>query len=204
MKMIKLIGGLLFIAIICASCKKKFCCDGISFTIHPLYLSFQDTSGNDLVKGIGFDVWRDGGYVTGGEEDVGGIVKPELFTLEFVFENGIPNPNLSISPLMALQKETLLEAKLGLKNDYLSFYPRSFSDQPFVEKITFKMTCPYIFRDYAKHDIVTWWKKHPSISPICYRIEFEGKEITEITYNDSSGFYNGSELSFATVVLDSK
>ena len=60
---------------------------------HSLWLSFQDDSGNDLMKGIGFDTWSSevAGLVTGGEDDYGGPVKSELFTLEYVFEDGIPN-----------------------------------------------------------------------------------------------------------------
>ncbi|MDR2910387.1 MAG: hypothetical protein LBV47_03350 [Bacteroidales bacterium] len=67
-----------------------------------LHLAVTDASGNDLTKGIGIEVamydpnssYINGRYwVTGNEEEyTEGRIKPELYTLDIIFEDGIPNP----------------------------------------------------------------------------------------------------------------
>ena len=68
-----------------------------------------------------------------------------------------------------------------------------------VKKLIFRITCPYIFGDDQAHDIVTYWRKsdkNRANGKACYRIEFEGKEVTDISYADYE------QMSFATIVLD--
>jgi hypothetical protein len=104
MKTIKFI--ILFLAILMTnSCSKdetgitpkfideEIIVEGIPFREHLLWLGFQDASGNNLLKGIGYDIWKDGEYVTATKEDPeSGIIKPELYTLEYIYPDGIPNP----------------------------------------------------------------------------------------------------------------
>ena len=187
------------------------------FYQHHLILSFQDASGNDLVKGIGFDVWQPGEiYITGVEDDSGGEIKRELYTLEIEFEDEVPNvwkpaPASLINgfpayiltervPVMGLCKgwSDYNHVELNGNYDYLSFGTQSYKDMdiPFAEKITFKLTCPYLFSDNEAHEIVTWWKLYIEETgvqnTICYRVEFGGKEF--IT--------NNKVFSVATVVFD--
>ena len=93
-------------------------------------------------------------------------------------------------------------------------------EHPFNEKATFQLSCPYIFGDNKVHDIATWWKPEKiadawlghrflELAPSCYRIEIDGKEITEITYvsdlpYNQSGSIHGQAgpYSIATIVLD--
>ena len=46
--------------------------------------------------------------------------------------------------------------------------------------LTYKIKCPYIFGDDAVHELVTYWEipneRNPSAK--CYRITFEGNEVT--------------------------
>ena len=181
MKVLKLIG-LLFMVVVCASCEKP--------APDPIYtrylcLSFRDVSGNDLVNGIGFEVWRDGGYVTGGEDDTGGIIKPELYTLFFICEDKNANRlnYMSPNPIMALQKSGSIEVPHPYMNnyDYLTFDIITEKSKPFVEKITLKLKCSYLFGDNEVHDIVTWWERQ-SKGDLCYHIEYGGKEYTEIDH----------------------
>jgi hypothetical protein len=72
------------------------------FYHHSVYLAVIDASGNDLTKGIGIEVamydpnsdYIDGRYwITSNEKEyTEGRIKPELYTLDIIFEDGIPNP----------------------------------------------------------------------------------------------------------------
>ena len=213
---------LLYLVITYTSCKDtKFldCCIDIDGYDHNMYLSFQDSSGNDLVKGIGFYA-RDseiGEYVTGKEEDESGWVNNDLFYLEYVYPDEIQNIWKSErGSVYDYPKEIYLVKGKKVAETYPEFgnYDRlffttgspkmyhtssgKFIEVPFAEKIIFRFTCPYVFGDNKAHDIVTWWKPHDNKNAsraLCYQIEFEGKEYTPITYNSSA-------ISFATIILN--
>ena len=186
--------------------------------IHILYLSFQDASGNDLVKGIEFNAWDriNGVEITGREEDMGGAVKPELYSLEYVYEDRNQDPSKQRHsgnhPITALNKGVGLNEAYPEVNsayDYLQFYTHSTNSLyyeifegrnvkvPFAENITIKLKCHYLFGDNVVHEIVTLWEK-PTIGVYskCYRIKFGGKEFTEIIYE------NYNQYSIATVILE--
>ena len=183
-------------------------CDEESrFYLYMLSISFQDVSGNDLVDGIGFNVWvSDGVSVTGGKDDSHGIVKHNLYTLEYVYEDGIPNTWKAdttptyIPDIPDPYIEFVRTYKEPERNDnycYLSFSNYSLkidSDfkEIFAEKITIKLKCSYIFSDNEEHEIVTWWKILNEKRAMCDRIEFEGKEFTVKTTNG----YQSATLGF--------
>ena len=178
---------------------------GLNFYIHTLYLSFQDASGNDLVKGISTEPKK----IT---------VEPELYTLEIDFEDGIPNPwkyvtKMSLFGGWAIERN--LHIAVNENYDYLRFttggsptYAAYGDDKdkrvdkiPFSEKITFTLKCPYLFDDNVAYEIVTWWKPSKRVQlggTICYCIEFEGKEFIEIITDE----YETSSV--ATIVLSKK
>ena len=162
-----------------------------------LLISFQDTTGKDLVKGIGYDWWQSD--IIQEEEAVQGPIKRDLYTLDVVFPD-------SCMSMYALQKE--LEKQPGIRPVesvpvlvlrkvngyyYLYFSEASYAgrringvyEYPMAEMITFKLRCPYIFGDDTEHEIISYWKPRPSpYSPYCYHIEFDGKEI--INHQDFS------------------
>ena len=187
--------------------------------IHCLYLSFLDTSGNDLIKGIGYDWFQpegdESGEIASREKERGGLVKPDLYTLDVVFPDGIenpwypkPQPGVILeprTPYMGVWKRTSDHPPYDPKGYYLTFSTSSYREfvfqQPFAEKITFRVKCPYVFGDDATHDIVTWWvheRQDYALGTKCYRVEFDGKEYTQITYE------YGDQMSLATVVLESR
>ena len=133
---------------------------------HYLWLSFQDTLGNDLVKGIEF-VWSD--------SVMSDIIKPELYTLDIVFEDGITNP-LRHSPLCLANGRLLLPSIANLDSQYLWLGIASFRKFDFAEKITLRLTCPYLFDDNEAYDIVTWWELHDYYTT-CFRVEVDGREF---------------------------
>ena len=186
------------------------------FYQHLLWISFQDATGSDLVTGIGFDYWvtnSNGLIITGGEDEPGGTVKSELFSVEYVYEDGIPNPwkpepkpgviYVENHPEIGLRKGKYYskEFPMNVNYDYLMFDTKSLRDErfPFAEKIIIRLKCSYIFGDDEVHDIITWWKPYiyenrdSSIYGVCYRIEFGGKEfLVEIFEN----------AAVATIILD--
>ena len=235
MKTLKFAVLLLAMLAVC-SCGDKddtnnTCCDN-SLYQHSIWISFQDASGNDLTEGIGCNL--NGKVDENGEvsvldyetrklvkvkiDDLGGWVKPELYTLEYVYEEGIPNPwkpepkpyvtYHEHYPDLYLYKGLDLPKKFRDYN-YLWFdtgsyrytgfpeallYGWSIEEAPFAEKIIFRLTCPYLFGDDAEHDIVTWWEPLFGNNTICSRVEYDGKEC----------LLEGGEESYpiATIILD--
>ena len=152
-----------------------------SFYYHLLLLSFQDASGTDLIKGIEFDRLQ----------LYAGTVRSD-YTLNAVYPDGITNP----VPYYTIDNNEgiLFEDD----KDHLSFASTSYKvrydsrgieiKEPFVEKIIYKLRCPYIFGDDETHEIVTWWEAKTEYDygkleyALCCRIEFNGKVFTEIKY----------------------
>ena len=173
----------------------------------------------------------------GGEKDAWGEVKRETHALDRIYEDvyvesdmyreihGNTFPYNLVFPPMGFRRGKPFSKKYPELNgnyDYLYFQTDGQgspgSEYLFREKVTFRLTCPHIFGDDAEHDIDTWWKpgedryvhgvKVSGIgSPICYRMEIDGKEVTGITYiNDDRlltyyGKFDGP-YSLAMVVLE--
>ena len=135
-----------------------------------LYLSFQDGSGNDLVKGVGF-THHDR---TSKEEAAGGVVKPHLYTLEVIF-HGIMEPSwhpflpppsiLRIRPPLSI----ITPRYTVVKKDYYHFRFGLFSTPvcdaggpvPPADKISIMLTLPHVFGDNVPREIVTHWRPLP-------------------------------------------
>ena len=208
MKSIKLL--ILLVVVATVSCDEFVETDNDVFAYyHLLYLSIKDASGNDLVKGIGLESWR--GETE--EEATGGIVMPDLYTLEYIFPNHWQSQSFGhYSRFSFINGKVFKEANPELKHDdydLLQFYVYTHSVHygygivvkvPFAEKVTFKLKCPYIFGNDTEHEIVTWWKRSEKSSnaALCYRIELGGKEFTKITYSPNE------DISCATVIWEDK
>jgi len=174
-----------------------------------LYLSILDASGNNLAKGIDCYVWdSEEGKRSELVSNDGGVVKPDLYTLEVVF----PEPCMDTyhpQPLPGVYSYDEHVPELAvhkIDDDYFLYlrtnsnYEESACSKP-AEMLIFKLKCSYIFDDDVVHEIVTYWKEgnKPTHSRLCYRIELDGKETTEeIVYE----YHN--QTSRATIILKSR
>ena len=168
MKQLKLTVCLLFLAIINTSCEWFYHDDTRIEPSHTysFYLSFQDTSGNDLISGIEFDYFNE-------NTSSGEVSNSDVFFL-----------NKSTNFYGAVYTVSI--------NKFDYFYVRlsasSPESSPALNKITFKLKCPYIFEDNSIHEIVTYWapESKNSRNHVCYSIEYDGKDITEFFENKAT------------------
>ena len=229
MKKIKLFCCLIF-TLVYLSCENNIVEEHYPYYQHTLLLSFKDVSGNDLVKGIGYswnppNVTSEeesiGGIVYPHLYTLK-VIFPEGATdvNDKSLWPGTPEPSDTIKrPFIELLKpydenmkfldavgkpldgyemyKDFWEAMGDFYHLMIISHSRQLDD---VEKLVFRLTCPYVFGDYNAHDIVTYWResygKNMTKGKACYRIEFEDKEITEISYAQYE------QLSFATIVID--
>jgi len=191
-----------------------------------LLLSFQDDSGKDLIKGIGYDWWQSD--IIPEEEATKGPVDRSLFTLNFVYPDecldGLEAYNWIASlpgvisdryegPCLVLVKEKnkcFFEFTLNCIKNFP--FGGNYETYPPAEKISIIISCPYIFGNEEKHEIVTYWKLiDVDLRPIgynkdlryCYRMEYDGKEISvrhdRIFVHEE--FNIGTYATIATIVL---
>ena len=202
MKTIKLV--IFLIIIIMSSCIKNNK-NGVSLFEYTLFINIQDLSGNDLLKGIGFEDSNPA------NEPFGRYVKLDLYTLEVVFPEPCmdiyhPKPQYGVIlddffPKLSISINGIASDYINDNVSYLALSTQSWINDECskpAEMLIFKISCAYIFGNDAEHEIVTYWKKGREItnSRICYRIELEGKEFTEITYLWQN------QMSKATIILD--
>ena len=223
MKSLSFFGLVLCVAFL--SCQEKEAPNDYPFYDHILYISFQDASGNDLVKGIEFDWFQpEGAIIT---EEAGGTVKPDLFTLEYVFPDGRQNPwkPEPKSGVILEKREPVLGYGRGFginwkessemsNYDYFGFEIHSTRRQwdASNEKdivlscpvITIRLSCPYLFGNDAVHDIVTYWEPVDPIATKCYRVEFAGKEYIPVSNVIARHFFPDEieHISVVTVTLE--
>lgn len=156
-----------------------------------LALRIQDSSGKDLIKGIEYDCW-DSGETS--YEEFGGVVKKNLYTLDFVFPNPSMSPyeshklaaensnniyNQDYSPTLSV---SILDGIYSLKF-MISSNKRDFNGVlPPAEKVTIKLSLPYVFGDDSVHEIVTFWEPYEEnpYYQLCNRLEFAGKECVSL------------------------
>jgi len=177
---------------------------------YTLYLSFQDTLGNDLLnfQDIGWNVWLPD---RSPEENNAAIAKNrDLYTLEVIF------PKIYMDPVRTYNENATTEPwryELCIQeyeNDFyttLWFCPSHSNicynnkKLPPADKIIYQLRFPVLFGDDKVHDIVTWWKEpegqvnYLSKYLLCYRIELDGKEITVYSFPTTLPY------SEATIVL---
>ena len=214
MKTIKYLVFFIFIFLISGCTKsEKNSYDILYYGYQRFEISFKDTSGKDLVKGIKYDWHRSDSIPE--EESSGGIIEKELYSLDVIYPDPIMSPYLyripgahyseldlkSLIPVLALGKMH------GTGTYGLAFQPNSRMRDLYTgayilraDKITYKLRCFYIFGDNEEHVLVTYWKPceycddYPKTwFNTLYRIEFDGKEV----------MYN-SELCLAYAVIDKK
>jgi hypothetical protein len=234
-----------FVAVMCISCEDTDSgVDSINMNRqYDLLLSFEDTEGNDLVKGI---------KATEEENPSEALfVLPDQFTLTaspnrhelgvntpspgVVYDDPDPNPDMAFLPpleewnedavraeyqyLKAMFEESIEQSEdewverahyiweenkkaYGDRYRFGIFMNSTIEYDP--EKIIYTLVCPHVFGDEAEHVIVSYWRKpvgwegEPARNHYraCYRVEFDGKDITDILYTGDETY------SCATIVLD--
>ena len=173
--------------ILCFSCDLFFHQE--PFIIHyRLIFSFQDVSGNDLVKGIGLMRWKPDSVPM--EEAHYGYVDWSLLRLDVIFpEQCKDGGNRHFNSI------DMLELRWERNDDYNTLqadFALEFDDCPNTKVLNYKINSPYIFGDYYIHNLVTYWEipkkkdKYSNNRAKCYRIEFEGKVYTPIIDESSS------------------
>lgn len=205
MKTLKISGLLAFVIMNFTSCDLLFGHHEPEFVVYKLGLSFQDTSGNDLVKGIGLKWWLDSTFVSE-EQAQSGIVKNDLYVLDIIVSEPCKNWDNKIynTPGSVVNRPELGMVRYNNGYRYLdNDFGVPVSDCPKEKILTYKLKCPYVFGDEAVHEFVTYWdipkaKVANEYLAKCYRIEFEGNEITPQFSKEKyrSGYY------IATIILN--
>ncbi len=203
MRTLKILGLLAFMIMNFSSCRYT---DEPKFIIYNLGFSFQDASGNDLVKGIGLEEWSGMSM----ENALWGSVDPDLYVLDIIVSEPCDNWDNEIYNSQVGYKPDVYRPKLAMERNYNSncYLTNRFGlqvgDCPEEKRLTYKLKSPYVFGDDAIHEFVTYWdipkiKKTPGTENYakCYRIEFEGNEIIPQSPKDKSKNY------VATIMLDS-
>ena len=178
--------GLFALIIMCSSCLDELDHEP-KFVNYDFYFSFQNISGNDLVKGIELDAWWPENVPV--EELNTGRVKDSIFTLDIIVSDPCDNRDNNRPELYYFKRDN------GYYN-LSSIYRIPKNDCPIIKKLTYKLQCPYLFGDDEIHEFVTYWdikdKRNKDLWAKCYRIEFEDRVIKEITLNGDQ----------ATIILD--
>jgi hypothetical protein len=148
-----------------------------------LDISFQDASGNDLVKGIGLEDWYPANIPE--EQAQSGSVKHDLYVLDIIASQ----PCQDLIDSWNNRHYVTPSYRLGLDkfNGYWFLTTNidfSVNNCPDEKVLTYKLKCPYIFEDEAEHEFVAYWEipkiRNKSAYAICKRVEFEGKVFTPI------------------------
>ena len=195
MKTFKLPSLLALIIINFSSCDLIF--DHEPDTIaYNLDLSFQDSSGHDLVKGIGLEEWCCPTDMPE-EQAQWGSVKRDLYVLDIIASQPCQDLITARRPGV-FHDPDVDHFRLGmnkLNNNY--YFTIEFGllvkNCPNEKMLTYKLKCPYVFGDEAVHEFVTYWDipkiRNKSTYAKCNRIEFEGRVFTQpqITTQD---YYN--------------
>ena len=175
----------ILIAMCCTTCTSH-----IEFTYtHHIQLGFQDSSGNDLVKGLEYDWWRSDLYP---DEPEFVIVNSDLYTLDIFFTKPCMDPgyhedclvfqeaknkgntlNLMQMPELAIRKYNGLQylsiTLMSMNTDGCGGVPRD---------IIFQLTCPHIFGDDKPREIITTWVSSDKVDAgelLCDYVEFDGE-----------------------------
>jgi len=175
------------------------------YYMYSLYVNIQDASGVDLIRGIESEDW-----CSNCDEGIG-TVKKDFYSLEVVFP--VPCQDsyaLHNKPRVGYIPDELTP-KLGLRKlnnrYYLEFSTNTFVNPwgeyencPPAEKITLKLTCPFLFGDDISREIVTFWQESKIVigKQLCSKIEIEGYTVS------SQIEYDKSQNSVASVILKTK
>ena len=170
--MLKLrIPNWIIMAAICLSSCNLFHREPPMADAYPIAFCFQDASGNNIVEEIKAE---QSGFIDDKKN-----INSNMYSLDIDIQNYI-NGKVTSGPhkypaLYVSSLEMIMHNKLGIC--LTNYFARSSEDNN-VRKLTYNLQCPYIFGDEETHELVTYWELNDNIYSKCYRIEFEGQEIT--------------------------
>lgn len=181
MKTIKLICLLIFMSLI-SGCDWLFPSDeyrpGFS-----LSLSFQDASGNDLLKGIAYTPESENNRSQG-------LIERKLYTLRIIDGSSLPS--------WARDVPLYYHEPSQSNSSYLTF-PGAGGTNTTIE-VTYLLICSDIFGNDAEYKIVVYCKKEKKGKQLpyydCYRLTFDDEDIELSEANKEEGRV------LATVILD--
>jgi hypothetical protein len=154
---------------------------------YPLSISFQDASGNDLVKGIGLEDWYPANIPE--EQAQSGSVKHDLYVLDLM----VSQPCQDLIDSWNNRHYVIPSYRLGLDKFNGTWFLTTQMDFtvnncPDEKVLTYKLTCPYVFGDKAEHEFVAYWEipkiRNKSAYAKCNRVEFEDKVFIPIIYQE--------------------
>jgi len=165
------------------------------YTYDLLRISFINSSGNDLIKGIEYDWFRSDSIPE--QEATGGEIKRDLYSLEFIYPDTLMDPFKPNMYIIYTPNDDYCRPKLGLMKmpetgiyclgfNLISFDGSLWQEDllPPADKISIKLKCPYIFGDDIVHEIDTYWEPCKDLLGGKWnkhvRIDFDGKEVKDI------------------------
>lgn len=170
---------------------------------YELNIIIKDKSGNDLVYLLK-DAWSDKHT---------GVINPDLYSLDL--KKTSPNEWLhrTFYKWGLIVSEDYYPAfvirKYSPEDEYFSLYNimTLFSADGWQDSLTYRITCPTIFKDSLSHDIVAFWGEDPYAYrrinftwPGCTKVLFDGKEVPvkSVLYDEK----NELATNIAEIVLD--
>jgi len=141
---------------------------GLPPYIYDLKISFENSSGDNLVKGLKYDpttavTMRDGAR----------------FQIQRVEYKQMMQGKYSLSP----DEPLWIEIK---DNGDESLFMRNITFDHVTPTITHRLICPHIFGDDKEHVIVSYWERTPNYESRCLKVTFDGKEspVTNVEKKD--------------------
>ncbi len=170
---------------------------------YELNIIIKDKSGNDLVYLLK-DAWSDKHT---------GVINPDLYSLDL--KKTSPNEWLhrTFYKWGLIVSEDYYPAfvirKFSPEDEYFSLYNimTLFSADGWQDSLTYRITCPTIFKDSLSHDIVAFFGEDPYAYrrinftwPGCTKVLFDGKEVPvkSVLYDEK----NELATNIAEIVLD--
>ncbi|WP_026474168.1 hypothetical protein [Alkaliflexus imshenetskii] len=196
---------LAMVALNLISCDLRFDALPPKTVFYNLGFNFQDSSGNDLVNGIGLEEWIPANISM--ENALSGTVNRELYVLDIAVSDPCTNWDNDIynSPARPGFIPDVNRPIFTLHNNGDCYLNSSFSlladACPDQRILIYKLKIAHVFGDDAIYEFVTYWDvpkeylRDNSKFAKCYRIEFDGNVFIPETSENESRYYS------ATIVL---
>lgn len=156
------------------------------YILHDLCLCVKDSEGKDLVKSLPLKEWSP---MDSPEDQADrGIFAPDSY-----FCSLTDNRGYTFNMLKSLTGDRMVEHR------FVSYIP---FNNP---ETTSMITSPLLFGDGKQHTLKAYWDVHYDNTMYvqyaeCKRVEFDGKEITDIVYTDHP-YYFHEKSNIVTIIL---
>lgn len=205
MKALKVLGLIAIAMMSFTSCDRLFGTLPPETVVYNFGLCLQDSSGNDLIKGIGLEEWSPASTM---EDALWGTVKSDIYVLDIIlsepcinWDNDIYNAPARPGFEPDVNRPVLCMNRRGDGARYLNnSLSVPVSDCPEEKILTYKLKCSYVFGDDEIHEFVTYWdipekssgNKYTENFAKCNRIVFNGEEFTPQAPKDKSESYTAT------------